>query len=195
MATFQRYLSTYFTCLQYHSLHKTQIVEGCFKFFTDCQSESGGESGSWISTSLPSSVPRHHNSTASQDKTLNLLERLKITTKIHNTDIGNFSGERKSFGGFPTSNRKWELLKEPTQSRFLSYCINKSRAFTQFEQKLSLMDCKSSSIHQFHTDIAISQEEKRCPALQAVLVDATSPALQQGHATGIPPLTTPTEVK
>lgn len=57
------------------------------------------------------------------------------------------------------------------------------------------MDCKSSSIHQFHTDIAISQEEKRCPALQAVLADAQSPALQQGQATGIPPLTTPTEVK
>lgn len=74
------------------------------------------------------------------------------------------------------------------------HCTNRSRAFTQFEQKLSLMDRKSSSIHQFHTDIAMSQEEKRCPALQAVL-DAKSPALQQGHATGIPPLTTPTEVK
>lgn len=57
------------------------------------------------------------------------------------------------------------------------------------------MDCENSSIHQFHTGITISQEEKRRPALQAVVTDAKSPALQQGHATGIPPLTTPTEVK
>lgn len=59
------------------------------------------------------------------------------------------------------------------------------------------MDCKSSSIHQFHADIAIPQQEKRCTctALQAVLVDAKSPALQQGHPTGISPSTTPMQVK
>lgn len=100
------------------------------------------------------------------------------------------------FWGFSYFQQRMRIIKRtnPKQVIKLHY-INKGRALTQFEQKPSLMDCKSSSIHQFHTDIAISQEDKRCPALQAVRVDAKSSALWQGHATGISPLTAPTEVK
>ena len=70
---------------------RLDLLKAWFNFFTDSHKWSGGgaESGSQISTSLHSSLPMHRNSNVSQDKTLNLLQRLKITTtKTHNKTTG-----------------------------------------------------------------------------------------------------------
>lgn len=62
-----------------------RIFEGLFQFLYRMSIWKDKKiPGSPVSTLLHSSLPMHYNSDASQDKTLNLPQRLKIQQKIHN---------------------------------------------------------------------------------------------------------------